>query len=78
MEAILGWVDQETSTTSSKWEALLHSNFDIPKPMLTWPDVSAQGNNAPFKFNIASMVSLARQRLSEAQDHLWLLQTDPS
>ena len=69
----------DESESCHEWSGLVNAE---PKPDITrpWSSFGAIGNNpfaAPAKFDINAIIEIAETQTTEAQDELWLLQTEP-
>jgi hypothetical protein len=76
VEDLLEGVEIESS--SSKWIELRESGFRKSNHDETWSAWCNQAYTGPPTFNIDSILEISRARMANAEDHLWLLQTDPS
>ncbi|KAF7954132.1 hypothetical protein EAE96_005264 [Botrytis aclada] len=74
VEDLLLGVDQESS--SSKWHILVDTNFRGAAGSIAWSNFSDQAFTAPI-FDLDRLLNISRAAFHEAEDHLWLLQTDP-
>ncbi|KAF7890046.1 uncharacterized protein EAF02_002461 [Botrytis sinoallii] len=74
VEDLLLGVDIESS--SSKWYMLVDSNFRGASGSIAWSNFSDQAFTAPI-FDLDRLLNISRAAFHEAEDHLWLLQTDP-
>jgi hypothetical protein len=72
VKAIVGYSPKE-SGSSSTWTSQVVARFDGNTHGST---SSHHAYNLPRKFDIEFLLDLSKARLSSAQDHLWLLQTD--
>jgi hypothetical protein len=76
LEDLLEGVEIESS--SSKWAELRDFGFRKSKEDETWSALCNQAYTGPPTFSIDSLLKISRTRMANAEDHLWLLQTDPS
>jgi hypothetical protein len=74
---ILQGVDHDTLGASDKWQEMVRAGFKQSNNIELWSDYVNQPFSAP-KFDVEHYCSVAEARMQAAQDHLWLLQTDPS
>lgn len=70
--------DVHIESSSTKWVELSLSGFRRSQEDEMWSAFSNQAYSAPPTFNVDRLTDIARTRLADAQDRLWLLQTDPS
>ena len=73
VDAILEGVSGEGS--SAKWNELAQTGFHRCIGVETWSSYSHQALTSPL-FDFDRLLDIANSRLAEANDHLWLLQTD--
>jgi hypothetical protein len=76
VDTIAEGLDQETVSDSSKWNKLVHSEFQQPRNVGNWSAITLQAYIAPSTFNPNSLAEISRTRLEHAQDELWLLQAE--
>lgn len=74
VEGLLDGVDRDGSST--KWTALVESGFRASAGVESWSTYTNQPSSSPL-MDFGRLLNLARSRLGEANDHLYLLQTDP-
>jgi hypothetical protein len=77
-DLILEGVDHDTLRASDKWQEMVRAGSKQSNNIELWSDYVNQPFSAPPKFDVDYYCSLAEARMQAAQDHLWLLQTDPS
>ncbi|TGO22378.1 hypothetical protein BPAE_0170g00110 [Botrytis paeoniae] len=65
-----------TESSSSKWHILVDSKFRGASGSIAWSNFSDQAFTAPI-FDLDRLLNISRAAFHEAEDHLWLLQTDP-
>lgn len=75
VEGLLDGVDRDGSST--KWTALVESGFRASAGVESWSTYTNQASSTPL-MDFGRLLDLARSRLGEANDHLYLLQTDPA
>jgi hypothetical protein len=78
VDLILQGVDHDTLGASDKWQEMVRAGFKQSNNIELWSDYVNQPFSAPPKFDVEHYCSVAEARMQAAQDHLWLLQTDPS
>ncbi|TEY43689.1 hypothetical protein BOTCAL_0363g00100 [Botryotinia calthae] len=66
----------DTESSSSKWHILVDNNFRGAAGSTAWSNFSDQAFTAPI-FDLDRLLNISRAAFHEAEDHLWLLQTDP-
>ncbi|TVY82189.1 hypothetical protein LSUE1_G002221 [Lachnellula suecica] len=74
VEQLLNGIDREGS--ADKWAELEASHFRRSVGSESWSAFSNEAFSAPI-FDVSRLVESSQVRLAEAEDHLWLLQTDP-
>jgi hypothetical protein len=70
--------DVHIESSSTKLVELSLAGFRRSQEDEMWSAFSNQAYSAPPTFNVDRLTDIARTRLADAQDRLWLLQTDPS
>ncbi|KAI4737957.1 hypothetical protein E4T50_11568 [Aureobasidium sp. EXF-12298] len=78
VDLILQGVDRDTLGASDKWQEMVRAGFKQSNIIELWSDYVNQPFSAPPKFDVDHYCSIAKARMQAAQDHLWLLQIDPS
>lgn len=78
VDLILEGVDRNATSASDKWQEMVRAGFRQSNNIELWSDYVNQPFSAPPKFDVDYFCSIAEARMQAAQDHLWLLQTDPS
>lgn len=78
MDLILEGVDRNSTGTSDKWQDMVRTGFKQANTIELWSDYINQPFSSPPNFDVDYYCSVARARMQAAEDHLWLLQTDPS
>lgn len=78
VDLILAGVDRDTVGASDKWQEMVRAGSKQSNNIELWSDYVNQPFSAPPKFDVDHYCSIAEARMQAAQDHLWLLQTDPS
>ena len=68
----------EIESLSTKWTEVCSSGFRKSREDETWSPFINQAYASPPTFSIDRLLEVSRARLASAEDHLWLLQTDPS
>lgn len=76
MEKLLDGVEGQGS--SEKWTELTRNGFGKTGEAGSWSAYINQPYSAPPNFNIDHLIKIASSRLAEADDHFWLLQTEPA
>jgi hypothetical protein len=72
---ILQGVDQSQRTISTKWVELVSSGFRGSLGVESWSICSNQAFHGPI-CNFKRLLDLAKSKLEDSDDELWLLQTD--
>src|SRR5438045_3388213 len=75
---ILEGVDLDKPASTEKWIAMTKLGFKECGDVEFWSPYTYQPFSAPPIFSIDALLSSARTRLNATEDHLWLLQTEPS
>lgn len=75
VENLLDGVNPSGEGAATKWIELAHSGFRRCIGAEAWSAFSNQAYSNPT-FDFDRLLNIAQSRLSEANDHLWLLQTD--
>lgn len=78
VDLILEGVDRDTRGASDRWHEMVQFGFKQSNNIEVWSDYVNQPFSAPPKFDVDYYCSIAKARMQAVQDHLWLLQTDPS
>ncbi|KAH0367146.1 hypothetical protein KCU65_g4810, partial [Aureobasidium melanogenum] len=78
VDLILEGINRESVGASDKWQEMVRTGFKQTNAIELWSDYINQPFSSPPKFNVNYYCSVAKARMQEAQDHLWLLQTDVS
>ncbi|CAD0106976.1 unnamed protein product [Aureobasidium uvarum] len=78
VDLILEGVNRDIMGASDKWQEMVRTGFKQTKTIELWSDYINQPFSSPPKLDIDYYCSVANARMQAAQDHLWLLQTDPS
>ncbi|KAL8643535.1 MAG: hypothetical protein Q9226_008300, partial [Calogaya cf. arnoldii] len=78
VEHLLEGIDLNSPGASEKWTQMTSSGFRQTDSVEFWSPYLNQPFCAPPIFDVDALVSLARTRLELAEDHIWLLQTDPA
>ena len=78
VDLILEGVDRDIASASDKWQEMVRAGFKQSNNIELWSDYVNQPFSAPPKFDVDHYCSIAKARMQVAQDHLWLLQTDPA
>jgi hypothetical protein len=78
VDLILEGVNHDTPGASNKWQEMIRAGSKQSNNIELWSDYVNQPFSAPPKFDVDCYCSIAEARMQAAQDHLWLLQTDPS
>ncbi|THZ84725.1 hypothetical protein D6C84_03868 [Aureobasidium pullulans] len=78
VDLILEGVNDDSAHGSDKWQAMVVAGFKQSNSTELWSDYINQPFSKPPRFDVDYYCSVAKARLQAAQDHLWLLQTDPS
>lgn len=78
VDLILEGVDRNSTGTSDKWQEMVRTGFKQAGTIELWSDYINQPFSSPPKFDVDYYCSVAEARMQAAQDHLWLLQTEPS
>ncbi|KAG9563939.1 hypothetical protein KCU71_g5110, partial [Aureobasidium melanogenum] len=78
VDLILEGVKGDSVGASDKWQEMVQIGFKQSNNIELWSDYINQPFSSPPKFDVDYYCSLAKARMQAAQDHLWLLQTDPS
>ncbi|KAF7920587.1 uncharacterized protein EAE97_011480 [Botrytis byssoidea] len=66
----------DTESSSSKWHMLVDSDFRGASSSIAWSNFSDQTFMAPI-FDLDRLLNISKAAFHEAEDHLWVLQTDP-
>ena len=77
IDLILEGTDHSIAGASDKWQEMMRAGSKQPNSIELWSDYVNQPFSAPPKFDVDHYYSIAEARMQAAQDHLWLLQTDP-
>ncbi|KAH0346468.1 hypothetical protein KCU81_g3898, partial [Aureobasidium melanogenum] len=78
VDLILEGVDRDTTGASDRWRETVKLGFKQCNNIELWSDYVNQPFSAPPRFDVDYYCSIAKARMQAVQDHLWLLQTDPS
>ena len=77
VDLILEGVDHNNLGASDKWQEMVRAGSKQSNKIELWSDYVNQPFSAPPKFDVEHYCSIAKASMQAAQDHLWLLQTDP-
>jgi hypothetical protein len=78
VDLILEGVDHSITDASDKWQELVRAGSKQSNNIELWSDYVNRPFSTPPKFDVDHYCSIAESRMQAAQDHLRLLQTDPS
>ena len=78
VDELLEGIDISKAGSSAKWIQTTSLGFKQTDKIEFWSPYLNRPFSAPPLFDIANLVSLTRAKKEAAEDHLWLLQTDPS
>lgn len=78
VDLILEGVDRSTTGASDKWQEFVRAGSKQSNNIELWSDYVNRPFSTPPNFDVDHYCSIAKSRMQAAQDHLWLLQTDPS
>ncbi|KAL9113688.1 MAG: hypothetical protein Q9227_002133 [Pyrenula ochraceoflavens] len=59
-----------------KWETWVSSNFRNPQDLEVWSEFDVRPFSDPLTFDIDRLLKVAKAKSEEAEDILWLMQTD--
>lgn len=75
VEEILDGVDRDGS--AGKWHQLANTGFNTAAGSESWSVFGNQAFSPPI-FDINRLIDISKAHIAEAEDELWLLQTDPA
>ncbi|KAI5198507.1 hypothetical protein AUEXF2481DRAFT_33212 [Aureobasidium subglaciale EXF-2481] len=78
VELILGGVHPDSLEASDRWQETVQAGFKQTSNVEMWSEYVNQPFSSPQRFDVEHYCSVSQARMQAAQDHLWLLQTDPS
>lgn len=78
VDLLLEGIDVSMPGAAEKWNQVTAAGFKQTSSLEFWSPFINQPFSAPPLFNIVNLVSIAQAKKEAAEDHLWLLQTQPS
>ena len=78
VDLLLEDIDISLPAAAEKWNQVTAAGFKQTNSLEFWSPFINQPFSAPPLFNVTNLVSIAKAKKEAAEDHLWLLQTQPS
>ncbi|THX37572.1 hypothetical protein D6D10_05775 [Aureobasidium pullulans] len=78
VDLILEGIPADSIAASDKWQDMARAGSKQSNHIELWSDYINQPFSSPPRFDVDYYCSVAQARMQASQDHLWLLQTDPS
>ncbi|KAF1849227.1 uncharacterized protein K460DRAFT_279546 [Cucurbitaria berberidis CBS 394.84] len=78
VEKLLTGLPDGASASATKWDAFIESGLKMEGDTVRWSSFVNQPFTAPPRFDVDNLVSQVSARCESTNDHLWLLQTEPS